>query len=86
MNKPTTLQELRDFFDSIPEDKWCVKKRGEMDTDVHCAFGHIVAQMWDPYTLSRELKFSHMDLIQANDYSHLGPKAGVLQYLDKQLQ
>lgn len=83
MNKPQTLQELRQFFDSIPEDKWCRGRRGVLGTDIHCAFGHMVAAFNDGYDLCERLKVSPGTLIHYNDYYHAGPKAGVLLYIDK---
>lgn len=85
MSKPQTLQELRDFFDSIPEDKWCRGKRGLAGTDVHCAFGHMIAAFNEGYELCASLKITAAGLIHHNDYYHAGPKAGVLHFLDKHI-
>lgn len=86
MDKPKTIQELRDFFAGIPEEKWCRAKRGVLGTDIHCAVGHMVAAFMDCYDLCKELKVPIADLIQANDYHWTGPKAGVLEFLDKYLK
>lgn len=85
MGKPETIKELRDFFASIPEDKWCVKRRGVLGTDIHCAFGHMVAAFNDAYDLCKSLRISPSDLMHHNDYYYGGPRAGVLSYLDKHI-
>lgn len=85
VDKPKTIKELRDFLASIPEDKWCVKKRGILGTDIHCAVGHMVAAFMDYYDLCKVLKISPNELILHNDYHWEGPKKGVLLYLDKHI-
>lgn len=85
MNKPQTLQELRAFFEGIPDDKWCVKKRGLLNTDIHCAFGHMVAAFMDAYDLCKTLGINAGELMMFNDTHWNGPKAGVLEYIDKHI-
>lgn len=85
MNKPQTLQELRDFFANIPEDKWCVKRRGILGTDIHCAVGHMVAAFMDCYDVCQYLKLPIGELILANDYGYKGPKTSVLEFIDKHI-
>lgn len=83
MKKPETLQELRNFFAGIPEENWVRGSTGTTYTKQHCGYGHII------YTMGMEIHaaFDYMvkvvpGLTYENDNSPLGPKAGVLKYID----
>lgn len=81
MKRPETLQELRDFFANIPEENWCAKYSRRAGGK-HCAMDHIETTFGAMQKILIPILGDFMPMVKANDYSPLGPKAGVLEYID----
>jgi hypothetical protein len=91
---PATLQELRGFYATIPDEKWYV---GEYHfDDACCALGHLGARIGKAARIKDQLRdrFGYefpMQLVHANDGTHqfdsfgATPKTRVLAYLDSLL-
>lgn len=83
MDEPKTIKELRDFFASIPEDKWCKGKRGMLGTDIHCAVGHMVHAFNRCHEICGVLRIPIAGIIHANDFGPKDPKTNVLEFINK---
>lgn len=81
MKRPETLQELRDFYANIPEANWCNHRNtiGQR----HCAMQHLTELFGESVSIIDQITNGKVvGVVEANDYSPLGPKAGVLEYID----
>lgn len=81
MKEPQTLQELRKFYEDIPEDKWLTGKMQNMWGTKYCAVGHIT----HVFGRRRDDIIANLGLVGImthNDNSLEGPKAGTLEFID----
>lgn len=85
--KINSLQDLIDYYEKIPENKWC--KGAYTKGEKHCALGHLGfrsgAMIMDVNKKLKKAKIHGIDLVIANDDDAYTPKQNVLKYL-KELQ
>lgn len=87
IQEPQTLQELRKFFEDIPEEFWIIGRISELGTHRCCAVGHMVMAFGSKGRARIEGKVDPehrmLGLMHANDNDSDGPKTGTLFFIDK---
>ncbi len=86
----STLQEVHNYLEKTPEDKWCVGDREDFQGR-HCALGWIDLNFDDSHSsviLIKELipqDPGQLEIVNINNKNGDNPKAAVLEYLKKQI-
>lgn len=85
LNENSTLQDFIEFYEGIPENKWCI---GEYTNPFgqHCAYGHLGTDDYNILPVESKLGKFAQGLMTVNDninsyYKQPTPKQRVLAYL-----
>lgn len=87
----TTLEEFRDYFAGIPEEKWCVIEI-ENDSGQRCAMGHLVCVgASEAFNTFRDLLGNSVSVTSINNgdnprFPQPTPRARILAAIDEAIK